>query len=343
VSTTLPTASTGRRSVYDLPKAHLHCHLIPSARPETVRKLAGRYGIDVEHAWTFNNLTEFVKASVVSFEVIQKPDDLARICREFVEDEATQGVAYTQPMMGVGFFSRRFGLSPDEFFAIHDEAFRAASAATGVQVGSMFGILRHELPEVAERTARFAAERADRGVVAFGIAGDEQIGTFGQFSRAFEIAREAGLLVVPHAGESVGPESVRDALDTLRPNRIAHGVRAVEDPDLLRRLADEGITCDVCPTSNVKLGVVQGIELHQLPALLAAGVGVTLNADDQLFFGPKVAEEYELVRRVFGLTDAQLAEIARTSARTSGASPATVERMLRGIDAWLATPPVSDG
>jgi adenosine deaminase len=258
-----------------------------------------------------------------------------------VEDEATQGVQYTQPMMGVGFFSRQLGLSPEEVFAIHAEAMGAASAATGVEVGFMFGILRHESPEDAEAIARFAAVRADRGVAALGVAGDELIPSLPSFRRAFEIAREAGLLVVPHAGETGGPESVRETLDLLEPDRIAHGVRAVEDPDLLRRLADEGVTCDVCPTSNVTLGICSGIEAHQIPALLAAGVPITLNADDQLFFGPKVAEEYALVRDAFGLTDEQLAEIARTSAQASGAPAGIVARMLEGIDAWLAADPVA--
>src|SRR3954454_1788851 len=197
-------------------------------------------------------------------------------------------------MIGVGYFSQQFRLSPDEVFAIHVEALRAASAATGVQVGYLFGILRHDSLESAEWIAQFAAERADRGVVALGLAGDESLGSMSAYRRAFEIAHEAGLLVVPHAGESMGPDSVRAALDELRPHRIAHGVRSTEDPELLRRLADEQITCDVCPTSNIKLGVASEIALHQLPALLNAGVPVTLNADDQLYFGSKVGEEYAL-------------------------------------------------
>ena len=328
--------SADTRSVFTLPKAHLHAHLIPSARLETTRELADRYGVDLADAWTFSNLSEFVARSVLAFQIIRTPDDLARLCREFVEDEATQGVTYTEPMIGVYFFARQFGLSPEEVFAIQDEAMRAATAASGVQVGYMFGILRHDSPTDAEAIARFAAERADRGVVALGIAGDESIGSLTTFRRAFEIAREAGLLVVPHAGESVGPESVREALDLLKPDRIAHGVRAVEDPDVLRRLADAGVACDVCPTSNIKLGVCSEIAAHQIPAMLAAGVRVTINADDQLFFGSKVAEEYELVRQAFGLTDEQLAGIARTSARASGAPAETVAQMLAGIDAWLA-------
>lgn len=327
--------ATGERSVFALPKAHLHAHLILSARPETMSELADRYGVDVAGAWTCGSLGELIVKAPVAFGLIRAPDDLVRLCREFVEDEAAQGVRYTETMMGVGFYSRQFGLSPDEVFAIHEEGMLAGSAATGVEVGYMFGILRHESAEEAEGIARFAAEHADRGVAALGIAGDELLPRLPSFRRAFEIARAAGLLVVPHAGETGGPTSVREALELLQPDRIAHGVRAVEDPELLRRLADEGVTCDVCPASNVTLGIVSEIGAHQLPAMLAAGVPVTLNADDQLFFDSKVGEEYELARRAFGLTDDQLAEIARTSARASGAPAATVAGMLAGIDAWL--------
>jgi adenosine deaminase len=333
--------SASARSTLDLPKAHLHAHLVLSARPETTREHAARYGVDLTDAWTFSSLPELIVRGALAFQVIRTPDDLARLCREFVEDEAAQGVAYTEPMIGLYYFARQFGISPAEVYEIQYEAFRAASAATGVQVGCMFGILRHDSPEDAQEVARFAAERAGQGAVALGIAGDETIGSLAAFRPAFEIAHEAGLLVVPHAGETVGPASVRAALDELRPHRIAHGVRAVEAPDLLRRLADEQIACDICPTSNVLLGVCPEIALHQLPAMLEAGVPVTLNSDDQLFFGSKVGEEYELVRQTFGLTDEQLAAIARTSARASGASAETKARMLAGIDAWLAAEPAS--
>src|SRR3712207_5397358 len=120
--------SVARRSVFSLPKAHLHVHLIPSARRETIAELADRYGVDLSDAWTFGNLAEFVAKSLLAFQVIQTPDDLARVCREFVEEEAAQGVSYTEPMIGVGYFSKKFGLSPEEAFAIQNDALRSAAA-----------------------------------------------------------------------------------------------------------------------------------------------------------------------------------------------------------------------
>jgi len=159
------------------------------------------------------------------------------------------------------------------------------------------------------------------------------------FARAAAIAREAGLLVTPHAGELCGPDSVVDALDHLGAHRIAHGIRASEDPEVLERLAAGDVACDVCVTSNVALGVVSDLASHPLPTLLEAGVPVTLGADDSLMFGSGLADEYAVARDAFALPDEQLAEIARTSVRVSGASTATKRRVVAEIDAWLASDP----
>jgi len=187
-----------------------------------------------------------------------------------------------------------------------------------------------------EELARFAARHAGDGVVAFGFGGDEERVGPEPFARACAIARAAGLLVVPHAGESLGAASVTAALDSLRPDRIAHGVRAVEDERVLARLAAEGVTCDVCPTSNLRLGVAPRIAEHPLRRMLEVGVPITLNADDPVDFGVTCGGEYALVREAFGLSDQQLAAIVQTSARAGGASAATKERIALGIGRWLA-------
>lgn len=201
---------------------------------------------------------------------------------------------------------------------------------------------RNADPAEAVETARLAARRAGDGVVSFGLAGDEARYASEPFAEAFDIARRAGLISAPHAGELAGPDSVRAALDVLGARRIAHGVRAVEDPALVARLAEEGIVLDVCPTSNVALGVVESLSAHPLPVLLRAGVRCTLNADDPLLFGPGLLEEYATARTAFALTDPQIAAIARTSVESSGAQRAMVEDAVARIDDWLATPDTSD-
>ena len=149
-------------------------------------------------------------------------------------------------------------------------------------------------------------------MVSFGLANDELLGGPAPFTDAFDIARDAGLLSTPHAGELDGPESIVAALELLGADRIQHGVRCVEQPGLLDRLADKGVCLDVCPTSNVSLSVFPSLEAHPLPQLLAAGVRVSINADDPLLFGPGLLEEYVLCRDAFGLGDLELARIAAT-------------------------------
>ncbi|HVA92210.1 MAG TPA: adenosine deaminase [Chloroflexota bacterium] len=323
-----------------MPRAHLHLHFPRTIRPDTLRELAARAGASLAGFYSFTNLPEFLARTPIS-SFITTRDDLSRLCRELVEDEARDGVLYSEPMIVLGRFVPRFG-NRDDVLGQMREAFDEAGAEFGVEVGIMLGFSRHQdLAPAAEELARFAARHVG-GVVALGFGGDEERVGPATFARACTIAREAGLLVVPHAGETVGPESVVAALDALHPDRIAHGVRAAEDRVVLARLADEGVTCDVCPTSNLRLGVSPSIERHPVKRMIDAGVPVTLGADDPIDFGVTCGGEYALVRDAFGLSDQQLAAIAETSARASGASQATKTRIIAGIQGWLMGTPAAD-
>jgi adenosine deaminase len=176
-------------------------------------------------------------------------------------------------------------------------------------------------------------------VTGFGLSNDERRGEARDFAAAFRIADRAGLLLTPHGGELAGPDSVRSCLDDLRAQRIGHGVAAANDPELTKRLAAGGVTLEVCPTSNVALGVAAKPAEVPLRKLLDEGVPVALGADDPLLFGSRLTAQYELARAVFGLSDAEIAGLARMSVRGSAAPPATAARLLSGIDAWLAALP----
>ncbi len=191
-------------------------------------------------------------------------------------------------------------------------------------------------PSVAVEQAQLAAAHADRGVVSFGLANDEAIGPPEPYAEAFAIAKEAGLLSTPHAGELAGPESVWGALETLQPDRLQHGVRSIEDPELVKVLADSDIVLDVCPTSNLLLSVYPSLAEHPLPQLLEAGIQCSLNGDDPLLFGPVLLHEYELARTEMGLDDAALASVARASISGSGAPAELKASALGSIDEWLA-------
>jgi adenosine deaminase len=224
--------------------------------------------------------------------------------------------------------------NPEAILQLVLELAKDASDETGVGIGLMVSSSRMRPAEEAEQLARLAARYAGRGVVSFGLADDEARGPAEPFAKAFAIARSAGLVSTPHAGEHAGPQSVRAALDVLRAQRIQHGVRSIEDPQLVRRLADEGVCLDVCPTSNIQLGVSPSLEQHPLPALVDAGVRVSLNADDPVIFGCGLLGEYELARRELSFDDDVLAKIAADSIRASGAPESLRAHALARVEAW---------
>ncbi|MBO0837540.1 MAG: adenosine deaminase family protein, partial [Actinobacteria bacterium] len=209
----------------------------------------------------------------------------------------------------------------------------------GIGIGIIVAANRTRHPLDARTLARLAAAYSDHGIVGFGLSSDERRGSVAEFAPAFRIAARAGLRSVPHGGELVGPASVRACLDELRADRIGHGVSAAQDPELLRRLAVDMVTLEVCPTSNVALGVAATARDVPLPELLRAGVPVALGADDPLLFGPRLSAQYELARHVHGMTDAELANLARMSVTGSAAPTGVQKQLLAGIDGWLATPP----
>jgi adenosine deaminase len=245
----------GPRDPRTLPKAHLHLHLEGSARRETIHELADRYGQPRVAVDAFTGFGEFVARYEQAVALIRTPDDLARVCREVIEDDAAAGAVYSQPSVAPYFYGERFGMAVEAVLELMLDAVRDGAAAHGTTAELMLGAIRTDGPEAAERIARLAARYADQGVRAFGLAGDETHGEHRDFRAAFDIAREAGLRCVPHAGELVGPDSVRGALTALAPHRIAHGVTAVGDPALVDLLAETGVVLDVCPTSNRRLGV----------------------------------------------------------------------------------------
>jgi len=328
----MPTDSP--RDLRALPKGHLHLHLEGSMRPSTLAEMADTAGIPVPEIRGYGSFTAFADTYLAACAVLRSPDDFARHVYEVVEDSVLDGAVWVEPSFYAPHHRDRFG-ADEEIVDMVLDALHAAGQQLGVGVGLMLAADRTVDPAVANEQARIAASRADRGIVSFGLANDEAIGPPEVYAEAFMIAKEAGLLSAPHAGELAGPESVRSALDTLDPDRLQHGVRAVEDPELVKRLADSDIVLDVCPTSNLLLSVYPSIAEHPLPQLLAAGVQCSLNGDDPLLFGPVLLEEYELARAEMQLDDAALANIARASIDGSGAPDELKVSVRRDIDDWL--------
>jgi adenosine deaminase len=325
------------RCLRDLPKVHLHLHLDGSFPAAAVAAVAARNGADLGGPGPFASVWEFFDAYLTVPAALRRLDDLAELCAALARSEATQGVVYAEP-----------GVEPDLYPHLGDEttvlrtmveAFADAGTEHGIEVGTMVVVNTDTGAERAQAAAERAAAFAGAGVTAFGLACFDEPDDWGQYAPAVDIARSAGLKVACHAGQTAGADSVRRCLDALRPDRIAHGVRAAEDPDLLTRLAGDGVVLDICPTSNVRLGIFAGYAEHPFPRIVAAGVPVSLNADDEYWFASSVSDEYELARRVFALDDTALARVAAGATEATAMSAATRRQLHDGVAAWLAAEP----
>ena len=333
-------AHPSARDLLDLPKVHLHLHLVGAMRPSTVRELARRGGMRLppaleaalagglgppEPGAAVRGFARFDALYEAAKGVLRRGDDLRRLVAEIAEDERAAGSAWVEITVNPH-LQGRLGPPADVLDLLLD-AGADASVRTGVGIGWIVSADRR-YPERAVALAELAVSRRDAGVVGFGLANDERRATTAEFARAFAIARDGGLLAVPHAGELTGPRAVEEALDLLGAARIGHGVLAVDDARTLRRVADEGVVLEVSPTSNVALGVVPSLRDHPLPRLLAAGCRVSLAADDPLLFGAGLLAQYRLARERFGLGDDVLAAIAAAGIDGS-AAPARLQDELR--------------
>jgi adenosine deaminase len=328
-----------------LPKAHLHLHLTGAMRHSTMVELAATHGASLPPALTeewppqLSTADErgwfrFQRLYDAARSVLQTPDDLHRLVREIAEDERSEGSGWLELQADPSGFASVYG-GVTAFIELLLDAAEKAARAADVGIGIIIAANRTRHPMDARILARLAAQYAGQGVTGFGLSNDERRGAAADFAPAFQIADRAGLLLVPHAGELVGPASVISALDALHANRLGHGVRSVEDPRLLDRLAAGSVTCEVCPSSNVSLGVTPDEAHVPVRTLFEAGVPMALGADDPLLFGRRLVKQYEIARDVHGFTPAELAELARMSVRGSAAPPDTHARLLTVIDTWL--------
>ncbi len=338
------------RDVAQLPKAHLHLHFTGSMRVSTLAEMAAAEGVrlpaqlldgealrvpaDARGWFRFQRLYDAARACVRSEAALR------RIVREAAQDDAAEGSGRLEIQVDPTSYAPHVGGLTPALEIVLDEA-RAASAAHGTEVAVVVAASRMRHPLEARTLARLAARNAGEGpgqVVGFGLSNDERHGETAEFAPAFAIARRAGLASVPHGGELLGPAHVHDVLRHLAPDRIGHGVRSAEDPRVLAELVDAGVALEVCPASNVSLGVYREPAEVPLRTLVSAGATVALGADDPLLFGSRLAAQYEDARRLHGFSDAELADLARSSIRASRAAEGTRTRLLAGVDDWLAAP-----
>ena len=294
-------------------KAELHVHLEGTATPELVARIARRNGVALpdgmlaeDGRFHYTNFLHFLETYDLAASVIRTAEDYRDITYEYLASVAADGGIYVE-LTASPDHARLVGLSDEEHFAGIAAGIDDARRDHGIESRILLSGVRNFGPEQVTAVARFAAERPHPYVVGFALAGDERIPP-SDFAEAFAIASEAGLGCTVHSGEWQGPESIREAMK-LPVTRLDHGVRSIEDPLLVREIAERGLTLNTCPTSNVVLGVFPTFADHPLPHLRAAGVRVTLGSDDPPYFGATLGGEYAVCSEHFGWDDQALREV----------------------------------
>ncbi|WP_218045021.1 adenosine deaminase [Kiloniella spongiae] len=315
-------------------KAELHAHLEGTASPDLVKRLAQRNSMnlpdglfDAEGNYRWATFLEFLKAYDLASAVIKTPLDYRDVTYEYLKQCASEGAIYVEvmsspdhaAMAGMGYQDHLDGI----ISGIED-----AEKDFGIIGRIIVTCVRHLGPEQAVNVARQTVAAPHPYVVGFGMGGDENAHHPSDFSKAFHIAHDAGLSCNVHAGEMAGPESIIAALDHLPVQRIGHCVRAIEDPYLISRLIDEDITLEVCPGSNIALGVYPDFRTHPFLKLRDAGCKVTLSSDDPPFFHTTIGNEYAIASREFNLSDQELSEITKCSIENAFADQATIDKLL---------------
>jgi aminodeoxyfutalosine deaminase len=292
------------------PKAELHLHLEGSVEADTLLELESSLTREeIAAATSYTDFAGFIQSYIWVNRLLRSPGDYAIAARRLFDRLATEGVTYTEVTLSTGMILWK----QQDFAPIYDALQReAARSSPALRIRWILDATRQFGAEAAKPVFDLAAERVGDGVVAIGIGGSEDRGPATWFADLYREARDRGLRLTCHAGETVGPESVWEAL-AIGAERIGHGIRSIEDPLVVEHLRERDIPLEVCITSNVRTGAVRSLAEHPVRRLYDAGVPIILNTDDPALFGCTLTGEYELARREFGFTEEELAQLTRNS------------------------------
>jgi aminodeoxyfutalosine deaminase len=313
------------RFLLRLPKVELHVHLEGSMRPAVLLELARRNGIELpaqdeaglKRWFRFTDFEHFVQVYLACSRALRSPEDFQLLALDFLTEQAYQNVVYTEVHFTISTHLAN-GVNGDEVLAALAEAIAEGERRHGVTLRLIPDIVRNVGVEPADRTLDWALAGWKRGVVAaLGLSGSERLYPNEPFRDHFIAAKREGLHRVAHAGEHAGPESIRSVLDVCDAERIGHGVRAVEDPTLVEELRAAQVPLEVCPTSNVCLGVVPDLPGHSFDRLYRSGLALSVNSDDPTFFNTNLTLEYLRLHQTFGYSPAELAGFSLAALRQS--------------------------
>jgi len=307
-----------------MPKVELHVHLEGAMRPSVLLELARRNGVDLpaqdeaglKKWFRFRDFQHFVEVYLTCSRALRTPEDFQLLVSDFLAEQACQNILYSEAHFTIGTHIANGG-NGGEILAALEEAVREGESRHGVTLRLIPDIVRNLGPQQADVTLAWALAGRGRGVVALGLSGFEQKFPNEPFRSHFETAAQEGLHRVAHAGETAGPESIRSVLAVCGAERIGHGVRAVEDPELMAELRDRGVPLEVCPSSNVCLGVVPDLAHHPFDQLYRHGCRVSVSSDDPAFFNTNLTREYLRLHQTFGYSAAELAGLSLAALQQS--------------------------
>lgn len=307
-------------SLRSMRKTELHVHFEGSIRPETVLELSRKNQVPLPASdlaglrdwYRFRDFPHFVDVYIAITKCIKTSEDLEFIAREFLQGQADQNIGYSEVTFTVATIEKYCGIPVSEQIEAVNRARAWGRAELGVEMQLILDIVRGDAPERAMQVMEWVGEWLGKGVCALGIAGFEDRGTT-QYAEVFRESRRQGIPVTAHAGETQGAWSVKETLDVTGCKRIGHGVRSIEDPELMRRLVEEEIVLEVCPTSNLCVGGVRTLAEHPIQRLIDAGVKVTLNSDDPPMFNTTLTDEWIKCTQTFGWDSATVERLSQTA------------------------------
>ncbi len=323
-------------SIQHIPKAEIHVHLEATISPDLCRKMAKRNNVDLsedlfigQYSYAWSDFYDFIKKYDIITSVIHTPQDYEELTYSYLKDCAANGVIYVEAMIS-STHAKLKGMTYHSFLEGVAEGAKQAAQDFGIVSKYIMNGIRHLGPKSVYETANEVMNNPHPDLVGFGLAGDELHFPPKLFVQTFNMLKENNFPITVHAGEWDGPKSIRDAIELLHPTRLGHGVRSIEDPNLVKLIRDLDIILETCPTSNIATRIYKNYESHPVKTLFDSGIKITVNSDDPPFFNASVAGEYKVMKNL-GLSDDQLISLTRNAVEYAFCDKETKKKLLAKI------------
>jgi adenosine deaminase len=320
-------------SIHHIPKAEIHIHLEATITPDLCRKFAKKNNVNLpkdifgnKYAYEWTDFYDFIKKYDLVTSVIHSPEDYRELTYVYLKECANNNVLYVEAMIS-STHAKLKGMTYDSFLQGVYEASQQAEKEFGIVSRFIMNGIRHLGPDSVKETATEVLNNPHPYLVGFGLAGDELHFPPKLFSKTFDMLKEANFPITVHAGEWDGPENIRNAINLLHPTRLGHGVRSIEDVNLVNEIIEKDIVLETCPTSNIATNIYESYEAHPVKKLFDAGVKITVNSDDPPFFNASIAGEYEVMSNL-GLSENELISLTQNAIKYSFCDKLTKEKLL---------------